>query len=98
LAWQRAHPEQHASHEARRRADTLSATPSWANRFFIAEAYDLAKRRTLATGIKWHVDHIVPLRSPLVCGLHVEHNLAVIPAPTNIIKGNRVWPDMPMAA
>ena len=81
-----------------RRAAKLNATPVWANQFFIEEAYDLAQRRTKMKcgGIdKWHVDHIVPLKSPIVCGLHVEHNLQVIPGVENIRKGNRHWPDMP---
>ena len=74
------------------------ATPAWANQFFIEEIYDLAQRRTkLQTGgIKqWHVDHIVPLTSSLVCGLHVEHNLRVIPARDNHSKKNYFWPEMP---
>jgi hypothetical protein len=77
-----------------RAAEKLRATPAWANEFFIKEAYDLAARRSKATGIKWHVDHIVPLKSKRVSGLHVEHNLQVIPAVDNIRKGNRWWPDM----
>ena len=81
-----------------RKARLLSATPSWGNKFFMEEAYDLAKRRSaLKTGghSEWHVDHIVPLKSDLVCGLHVEHNLRVVPALHNLAKGNRHWPDMP---
>jgi hypothetical protein len=78
-----------------RRAAKLCATPAWRNDFFIEEAYDLAVLRTKVMGFPWHVDHIVPLRSKLVCGLHVEHNLAVIPALHNFSKGNRHWPDMP---
>ena len=72
-----------------------AAKPAWANDFFIREAYHLAKLRTLATGYPWHVDHIVPLKSDLVCGLHVEHNLQVIPASENVRKQNFYWPDMP---
>lgn len=71
------------------------ATPSWANHFFISEAYQLAALRTALTGIKWHVDHIVPLRSKRVCGLHVEKNLQVIPGIQNQEKNNSYWPDMP---
>ena len=80
-----------------RRAQKRHVTPAWANQFFISEIYDLAQRRTKATGIEWHVDHIVPLRSNIVSGLHVEQNLRVIPKSTNLAKGNRHWPDMPGA-
>lgn len=80
---------------ALRLARKVRATPSWANHFFIAEAYDLARTRTKVTGFEWHVDHIVPLRSKRVCGLHVENNLQVIPAAVNMSKQNRHWPDMP---
>lgn len=73
------------------------ARPSWANRFFMNEAYDLARRRTATTGFAWHVDHVVPLRSKVVCGLHCERNLSVIPGAHNHSKGNRHWPDMPGA-
>lgn len=82
-------------HVMRRRASKRSATPAWANEFFIQEAYALAQLREKVCGGKWHVDHIVPLRSKLVCGLHVEHNLAVVPAALNLSKHNRYWPDMP---
>lgn len=78
-----------------RRAKKRNATPKWANKFFIDEIYDLARRRTKATGFKWHVDHIVPLKHPLVQGLHVEFNLQVIPASENSRKKNYYWPNMP---
>lgn len=59
------------------------------------EAHELANLREARTGIKWHVDHIVPLKSKLVCGFHNEFNLAVITAKQNMSKGNRYWPDKP---
>lgn len=80
--------------DANRRATKKQATPKWANLFFIAEAYSLAKLRERVCGGKWHVDHLIPLQSKRVCGLHVEHNLRVIPESENMRKSNQRWPNM----
>lgn len=75
---------------AKRRAALMQAIPSWADLDEIAKIYKTAKEQE-----GMHVDHIVPLQSDLVCGLHVEHNLQLLPHLENISKGNRYWPDMP---
>ncbi len=80
---------------ARRRASKLRATPSWADNSKIVEIYKRSQELTISTGIIHHVDHIVPLISELVCGLHCENNLRVIVGKENLSKGNRYWDDMP---
>jgi hypothetical protein len=94
-AYMKANPHKNSAKAARSRATRLLATPAWANEFFIKEAYHLAALRTKMFGFKWHVDHVVPLRSKVVCGLHCEANLEVIPSTDNLKKSNRHWPDMP---
>lgn len=80
------------SKNAKRRAIAKQATPAWADLQYIedlyanaAEANDIFKD----IGIKFHVDHIVPLNSPVVCGLHVEHNLQILTAEENLAKSNK---------
>ena len=96
--WGAANTHKRNAHFAERRAMKAQACPAWANKFFIEEIYDLARLRTQYTGVRHEVDHIVPLKSSLVCGLHVEHNLQVIPAIENRKKHNRTWPGMPAPA
>jgi hypothetical protein len=79
----------------KRTAAQQRATPVWSNDFIVEEAYALRELRQRMTGFSWHVDHIVPLQSPLVCGLHAHTNLQVIPGALNVRKLNRQWPDMP---
>ena len=94
-AYAKRNPAKIMANVRERQVRKFNAVPKWANKFFIEEIYDLARRRTEVMGFEWHVDHIVPLRHPLVQGLHCEQNLQVIPAVRNYTKGNRTWPDMP---
>jgi len=93
--WHAKNPDRRTAYVRQYQASKLKAMPAWASKFFIAEAYHLAKLRENLCGGKWHVDHIVPLRSKIVCGLHIEQNLRVIHGAENSRKGNRHWPDMP---
>lgn len=72
-----------------RRAALLRATPAWADRGAIKAVYRRARDLQQRSGIRMHVDHFIPLVHPLVCGLHVEANLRVVPAAVNQSKSNR---------
>lgn len=57
------------------------AMPSWADKDKIREKYMNRPKG-------FHVDHIIPIRGDIVCGLHVHYNLQYLLAETNIKKSN----------
>lgn len=73
-----------------RRTKKMNATPAWSDPRKIREVYAEAKRIELETGVKMHVDHVIPLRGKTVSGLHVHYNLRPLPAVDNVKKGNRL--------
>jgi hypothetical protein len=87
--WSKANPHLRVMYMAERRARVRRASPEWRDRQKIADYYDLAGLISVETGVAYHVDHIVPLVSPLVCGLHCEHNLQILPGSVNASKNNR---------
>lgn len=64
------------------KAAKLQRTPKWADQEKIKEIY-----KNCPEG--HHVDHIIPLRGNLVCGLHVENNLQYLAAEENLSKSNK---------
>ena len=80
------------AYQARRRAAKKSALMPWIDVNVIKNFYTEARRLTKLTGVKHHVDHIYPLQSEYMCGLHVETNLQILTEKENILKGNRTWP------
>ena len=74
---------------AKRRAQKLQATPVWADHGAIKALYTDAQRVQDLLGIEMHIDHIIPLQGALVCGLHVESNLQILPAKLNLRKSNK---------
>lgn len=74
---------------AYRRSLKRNATPKWADKIKIKEFYKAAREAELKTGKPYQVDHIIPIISKVVCGLHVHENLQILPALQNRIKGNK---------
>lgn len=80
-----------AARVMKRHALKKQSIPKWADLEAIKGIYMFARKLERETGIPHHVDHIVPLQSDLVCGLHVESNLRVVTRAQNQSKGNRYW-------
>lgn len=88
----RKHTGMYIVRSVRRHAAKLKRTPTWLTEydlFFIEEIYHLAKLRSDILGIKYEIDHIIPLQGKLVSGLHVPNNLQILPRSENRRKGNR---------
>ena len=92
-AWKTRNPEavQASANAWKRRA--RHAMPKWLtseHKVQIREIYLAARDLTRRTGVKHVVDHIVPLRSEVVCGLHVPWNLQILTHIENSVKSNRL--------
>ena len=88
--WRKDNPDRVNAQVAKRRADKIQATPKWANLKSIEHLYALAVMLTEINEVSYQVDHVVPLNSDLVCGLHCEDNLRVITAEENNTKKNKL--------
>lgn len=93
--WDSENKDNKRVHCRQRQARQRNAVPGWADINAIKKIYAEARRLEVETGERHDVDHIVPLKSKLVCGLHCEANLRVTTMFENRSKNNRYWPDMP---
>lgn len=84
--------EAKARRRKKRRQAERQATPPWTSRNQIKKLKEEARRLTKETGVLHTLDHIVPLRSELVCGLNCPANIAIIPFHENNAKGNTFKP------
>ena len=85
--WDKNNPDKVAFYRIKRRYIEKQATPAWANKQKIRRIY-------LNRPTGFQVDHIIPLNSPIVCGLHVEDNLQYLPKFENVSKGNKLLPEV----
>lgn len=93
--WRLRNPGRNAKKSREYTARRHQRIPQWLTDddvWLIREIYDLAYLRSELTGVRHHVDHILPLFGRTVSGLHVPDNLQVIPASINLKKNNKHEP------
>jgi len=86
-------PEYYKALTSVRKRRHRNATPAWITaeqKLAMREMYLQAQKLTKITGERYVVDHIIPLISPDVCGLHVPWNLRVITQEENLKKSNKL--------
>lgn len=84
--WMENNRELHNHQNALQRAARRGATPPWADKKAIETVYKNCPKGH-------HVDHIIPLKGKIVCGLHVETNLQYLTAAANRSKNNKFNPE-----
>lgn len=83
----------YTAYEHKRRAQALRAVPAWFgefDNFVMNESIELCRLRAKATGVEWHLDHMIPLLARAACGLHCAANVQVIPERLNRRKNNKL--------
>jgi 5-methylcytosine-specific restriction endonuclease McrA len=97
--YKEANPELYKALGSVRKRRHRAATPKWVTaeqKLAMRQMYLQAMELTKLTGERYVVDHIVPLISDEVCGLHVPWNLRVITQEENLKKSNKLL-DAPLA-
>lgn len=91
--WRLKNPAKAAMQCSKRFKAIKERTPKWLTKQDwdkMNDIYNLAKKLSKTTGIKYSVDHVLPLRGKHVSGLHTPNNLKIIPLKENISKNNKV--------
>jgi 5-methylcytosine-specific restriction endonuclease McrA len=91
-AYQQANPGKMSAKTSKRKAAKLQRTPNWLTKedyHAIRTLYETAAALTKSTGIKHHVDHIIPLQGRTVSGFHCPTNLQILTQSENCSKNNK---------
>ena len=83
-----ANKEYYANYDSLYTRRLKQACPLWADKDAIQDVYLEAQYLQL------EVDHIIPLKHPLVCGLHVWDNLQLLSRSENAKKSNKFSQDV----
>lgn len=87
--WRQNNPEKHCLKQSIRRFKRKLCMPKWSDIEKIKSYYIGAARLTKETGVKYSVDHIIPIAGKNICGLHVHYNLQILTVSDNSKKGNK---------
>ena len=91
--YKEANPDLYKALTSVRKRRHRNATPKWistSQKLAMRQLYLQAMELTNLTGERYVVDHIIPLISDEVCGLHVPWNLRVITQEENLRKSNKL--------
>ena len=101
--YKNANPELYKALTSVRKRRHRSATPKWVGageKKAIRQLYLQAQQLTKMTRERYVVDHVYPLISDRVCGLHTLKNLRVMTQEENLKKSNKLpdleetWPNL----
>ena len=87
-------PELYKALTSVRKRRHRKATPKWitpGQKLAMRNLYLKAQELSKIAGQRYVVDHIIPLQSTTVCGLHVPWNLRVITQEENLKKSNKLF-------
>ena len=93
LKHKQSNPEYYKALTSVRKRRHRKATPKWITpeqKLAMRNLYLKAQELTKIAGERYVVDHIIPLISESVCGLHVPWNLRVITQEENLKKSNKL--------
>lgn len=83
--YQQTHKEKECAKTMKYYANKLKALPKWITKEQIKQIENIYINRPKG----YQIDHIIPLQSKTVCGLHVPWNLQYLTKIENIKKGNK---------
>ncbi len=88
--WRKRNRGKTNAYTAHRRASIKNATPLWSEVTKINIIYEKCIELNKKWNTTFQVDHIIPILSPQVCGLHCWDNLQLLEASLNNKKNNKI--------
>lgn len=91
--WRQNNPEKSYTYSNARRSQVKNSILTIWNEldeFVLQQTYELCKLREKCLNIKFQTDHMIPLRSKTVSGLHVWNNFQCLPQVINMFKQNKL--------